>query len=563
MENFQVHPQSLKHLLGSIQARTLALPDFQRDFVWEPRATEELIESIARSFPAGSLLLMPYRPDTFTPRAIQNAPVLDDFLPSKLVLDGQQRLTSLYQAFYGVSDYRYFFDLKPLLDDEDIEEAVFYRHVNRSGRLRTLEQQADALVLPLGVLFSETGGFYAWWESVVEHKRNEGEDVVELKDRVRGVYDRFIKPMEEYQFPVVTLDQETSLEAVCSIFETLNRTGIRLSVFELLAARFYAKGLDLRGLWQTTLEKHPIIEQFAVEQYYVLQSIALRTRSSVKRGDVLKLTVDDIKRHWDVVADGYRQALEMLRSECGVLTHKWLPYGYLLVPMSAIWEEATEGGPSGGANRERIKRWFWCSGFSQTYDRAANTQAAKDFNQLRRWFAGEAAPDVVTDFEFDSAALRAITPRQQSVYKALIALVLRGGAMDFHHAHRLTSEIVVAKGVDDHHIFPKAFLNPTPESDGYPSELVDCVLNRTLIDADTNRSIGKRAPSDYLAPVRAELDQVSGDSFDRVLASHLMPAGQDSPLIHDDFVGFLIWREARFAEEVARVTGWDIKAAKV
>jgi hypothetical protein len=555
MENFQVHPQSLKHLLGSIQARTLALPDFQRDFVWEPRATEELIESIARSFPAGSLLLMPYRPDTFTPRAIQNAPALNDFIPSKLILDGQQRLTSLYQAFYGVSDYRYFVDLKPLLDDEDIEEAVYYRHVNRSGRLRTLEQQASALVLPLGVLLGETGGFHAWWDRVVDHKRDQGEDVAELRDRVRGVHERFIKPMEEYQFPVVTLDQATSLEAVCSIFETLNRTGIRLSVFELLAARFYAKGLDLRGLWKSTLQKHPIIAQFAVEQYYVLQSIALRTRSSVKRGDVLKLTVEDIERHWDAVTDGYSQALEMLRSECGVLTDKWLPYGYLLVPMSAIWDEVTAGGPSGGANRERIKRWFWCSGFSQTYDRAANTQAAKDFNQLRRWFAGVAAPDVVSDFEFAPDTLRTITPRQQSVYKALIALVLRGRAMDFHHAHQLTSDVITAKGVDDHHIFPKAFLNPLADSTEFPAELVDCVLNRTLIDADTNRSIGKRAPSDYLAPVRAELDQVSGDSFDMVLASHLLPVGPSSALMRNDFAEFLVWREARFVKEIASVTG--------
>jgi len=126
VEIFQLHPQSLDDLLRSIHARALALPDFQRDFVWEPRATEELIESIARSFPAGSLLLMPYQPDTFTPRAIQNAPALDGFLPSQLILDGQQRLTSLYQAFYGVSEYRYFVDLKSLLEDQDIEEAVFY-----------------------------------------------------------------------------------------------------------------------------------------------------------------------------------------------------------------------------------------------------------------------------------------------------------------------------------------------------------------------------------------------------------------------------------------------------
>src|SRR4029077_13301996 len=121
METFQTNPLSLSHLLGAVHERQLALPDFQRDFVWDARATEELVESISRSFPAGSLLFMPWRPDTFAPRAIQGAPALNGTTPSQLILDGQQRLSSLYQAFYGVGDYRYFVDLNPLFDDDDIE----------------------------------------------------------------------------------------------------------------------------------------------------------------------------------------------------------------------------------------------------------------------------------------------------------------------------------------------------------------------------------------------------------------------------------------------------------
>jgi len=411
-------------------------------------------------------------------------------------------------------------------------------------------------VLPLGVLLGERGGFYTWWDRVYDLKRDRGDDVAGLRDQVRTVYEHFVKPMEDYRFPVINLDQRASLEAVCSIFETLNRTGIRLSVFELLAARFYAKGLDLRELWRKTLSDCTIIEQFEVDQYYVLQSIALRARSSVKRGDVLKLTVADIDEHWESVTEGYRAALEMLRSECGVLTDRWLPYGYLLVPMAGVWREAIEvSGPAGGANRERLKQWFWCSGFSQTYDRAANTQAAKDYSQLRKWFMGEAAPDAVTGFEFDASRLREITPRQQSVYKALIALILRGGAQDFHHARRLTPETITAQGVDDHHIFPRAYLDRPTGGVTYPNELVDCVLNRTLIDADTNRSIGKRAPSEYLEAVRAALAGVSGVAFEQLLRSHLLPTERESPLLRDDFEAFLAWREQRFRNEITQVTG--------
>lgn len=555
METFQANSVALSHLLRSIQERDLALPDFQRDFVWDARATEELIESIARSFPAGSLLFMPWRQDTFAPRAIQGAPELDGSPPSRLILDGQQRLSSLYQACYGVGDYRYFVDLSPLLEDDDIEEAVFYRHRNRCGPYKSAEQQAEKLVLPLGRLFGGEG-FHEWRDEILDLRPEQDTDLTALRQALQQIYLEHVKPIEDYRFPVVTLDQDTPLEAVCSIFETLNRTGIRLSVFDLLAARFYAAGLDLRRRWEETTGEHPVIAEFETNKYYLLQSVALRVRSSVKRGDVLRLSVANIEGHWGAVARGYRSALEMLRDECGVRTSNWLPYGYLLVPMAALWEEAVEvAGPASAANRARLKQWFWCSGFSQAYDRAANTQAAKDFGELRAWLTGGVQPTTVAEFSFDPARLREITPKQQSVYKALMALVLQRGAADFHHGHTLTPASIAAQSVDDHHIFPRTFLNPPDVEARFATPLVDCILNRTLIDADTNRRIGKRAPHEYLREIQEELDAVGPSVFEQVLGSHLLPVGEGSPLSADDFEGFLAWREGRIAEEISRATG--------
>jgi hypothetical protein len=560
VETFQTHPISLPHLLSSIHERELALPDFQRDFVWDPRATEELIESIARSFPAGSLLFMPWSAEVFTPRAIEGAPELDGHTPSKLILDGQQRLTSLYQACYGVGDYRYFVDLQPLFDGDEVEEAVFYKHRNRCAGRDALERQAKELVLPLGALFG-AGGFHSWRDKILALRPEEGEGRIALQERLLGVHDRYIAAITDYRFPVVTLEHGTSLEAVCSIFETLNRTGIRLSVFDLLAARFYAQGLDLRELWQRTTSEQAIVDEFDVDNYYVLQSIALRTRGSVKRGDVLRLTVDDVREQWQSVVAGYRAALEMLRDECGVKTAKWLPYGYLLVPMASIWREGIEiAGPSAGANRERLKQWFWCSGFSQTYDRAANSQAAKDYNELERWLSGGDPPETVADFQFDTTRLREITPKQQSVYRALMALVMQRDATDFHNARSLTPASIAAQSVDDHHIFPRAYLNPTDTPPQYAAQLVDCILNRTLIDASTNQRIGKRPPGEYLGEIRVELEKLGSDGqpFDRAMASHLLSAEPGSPLLANDFERFLEERQGGFAEAMTAVTGTTV-----
>jgi len=554
VEAFQTNPVSLRHLLSEINQGELALPDFQRDFVWDARATESLIESISRSFPAGSLLFMSWRENTFKPREIQGAPELNGTTPQKLILDGQQRLSSLYQACYGVGEYRYFVDFKPLLADDDVEEAVFYRHRNLAKKYATVEQQAKLLVLPLGTLFGGDG-FHAWLEQIFDSLGTDGEASPASRTEIREAYEKSVKPIEDYQFPVVELAPSTSLEAVCSIFETLNKTGIRLSVFDLLAARFYAQDLDLRRKWQQTVERHPIIEEFEINRYYVLQSVALRAKGSIKRGDVLELSVDDIAQHWDSVTDGYRAALEMLRDECGVLTGKWLPYGYLLVSMAALWDQAIEiGGPTSAVNRARLQRWFWCSGISASYDRAANTQAAKDYLELRRWIEGGEEPATVSEFSFQPQRLREITPKQQSIYKALMALILRNRARDFHRGRELNAASITARRVDDHHVFPRAYLNPPSEDPVYSRQVVDCILNRTLIDAETNQRIGKRPPNEYLGEIRSELEGAAHGVFDQVLESHLLPTGEDSTLIRADFAAFLDWREQRLATEVGRLT---------
>lgn len=561
METFEVNPKALSYLLGSIHERALALPDFQRNFVWQPRETEQLIESIAQNFPAGSLLFMAFRTDTFTPRAVENAPELQGD-PLQLVLDGQQRLTSLYQAFYGTGDYRYFIDLNHLTGEHpDIELAVFYKSKNRCGPWEDLASQANKLVLPLGVLFGGLG-FDGWLDEVLEHRLETGADKTALRAKIRAARKAYIKPLEDYRFPVVTLSHDASLEAVCSIFETLNRTGVRLSVFELLAARFYAKGLDLRSKWRLSQQgATQVVAEFEVDQYYVLQAIALRTFSSTARGAVLKLTKEQVEEHWDPVIHGFRAALEMLRGECGVLTAKWLPYAYMLVPMAALWKEHLEQhGPNAGGNRLHLKQWFWCAALNARYDRAANSQAAKDFVELRRWFKGGPSPEAVAEFSFDAGRLGAITPRQQSVYKALMSLILRRGVSDFHTGATLTSAAIAARAIDDHHVFPKAYLNPTHQPPSQPTELVDSILNRTMIDRITNIRIGKRAPSDYLAEVRTEFDAVGlAMSFEDLLSTHLIPGDAQAAVWTDDFEAFVQRRQELLATEIESATGQTVQ----
>ena len=166
------NPRELKILLGQIEQRETALPDFQRDFVWDPNATQELIVSIASNYPAGSLLRIRNTKQLFACREFQGAAPLNGHRPTYLVLDGQQRLTSLFQAFFGVGEHRYFLELGKLINGAEYEEAIFHLRANhkRAKGLDSFAMQAEELILPLAILRGGNGGYAKWAKAVMKRK---------------------------------------------------------------------------------------------------------------------------------------------------------------------------------------------------------------------------------------------------------------------------------------------------------------------------------------------------------------------------------------------------------
>jgi hypothetical protein len=553
--------ESLKFLLQMLHNREMALPDFQRDFVWDPYATDELIESIVSNFPAGSLLRIKNGHQLlFQPRAVEGAPALPPGTkPAYLILDGQQRLTSLYQALYGVGDHRYFLDLARLETGEDLEDCAFYlRADDGKSRYGSLERQANALVFPLGRTFTQ-GGFSGWMTEVLRERCRSTDEMLDLQPRLSTLYEQWVKPIEEYEFPMVTLNEDTSGAAVCTIFETLNRTGVKLSVFDLLTARFWAQDLNLRQLWDEAKEEYEIIDEFEIDPYYLLQIVGLiepgvdregRPRAaSIKRSAILDMDVAQARKGWPRAVEGLAGILELLRSDCGVLAPWLIPYTTLLIPMAAVWaDSATVPGPAAGAVRQKVLRWFWCAVFGQRYENAPNSQAERDFGEMKGWISGAAEPDSVSTYAMDSLRLRETRPKQRAVYRGVMALILENGALDFHKRGKITAQLLADKKnpVDDHHIFPRAYLNER----NVPARVRDCVLNRTYIDRTTNRRLSRRAPSEYFGEIREK----QGPGIDAILLSHLLPAGPTSPLLTDDLEAFMSGREAALLDLIARRT---------
>lgn len=541
-DEFETHPRRLMKMLDDLHSGQLALPDFQRTFVWSPDATRELIVSMMRTFPAGALLLLRGGGSAFKSRPAEEAPTLHTE-PLELVLDGQQRLTSIYQALFGVGALRFFLDIGALISGADVNDAVRQFSAERASVFKSFEAQAHALMMPLAAV--RGSGASHWRDEVIEHRTDD--DHQRVRSILREVEQTFIKPLTDYTFPVTVLPQSTQLEAVCTIFETLNRTGKPLTPFELISARAFAGGHSLRDLWKAALEAHPILADFDVEPYYVLQVISLRLGASCQRRDILSLDAADIAREWYDACAGTAAAVQLLRNECGVLVGKWLPYRPMLIPLAAAWRDVgSASGPDRGARRAKLRRWFWCACFAGEYESSSATLAERDTPVLRSWLTGGTEPPAVSNFDWDAADWRKVTVRQKGLYRATIALMLTEQPRDFHTGAPLTQDVIEASKVDDHHVFPRGYLKDV----GRINE-VDSVLNHCLIDRETNSSIGKKPPSHYLAEIRSAL----GDDLDDVLASHRLPTGEQSPFVSDDFDEFLSWRVEELADALAEQTG--------
>lgn len=553
---FEANGKLISYLLQRIHDRELGLPDFQRDFVWDARATMELLRSIMSRFPAGTLLFWKQGTESaaFAAREVEGAPALNGKSPDELVLDGQQRLTALFRALNGTADERFYARLTHFCDSKgeplpvhevDFDKALACFDLTTKLQFDPEDRsyQFDNSLFPL----RELSRFDEWLD---DYARRSSDDILvesNLKRQMRAVRDSYFVPLRSYGFPVVTLPSTTPLEAVCNIFETLNRTGKPLGAFDLVTARLYPKEVHLRELWDDAREKYPLLEFFDIEPYSVLQAISLRARNSAQRSDVLsKLTADEVKNHWPLVISGMAALLDSLQNNYGVLSKKWLPYSMVLIPMAAAWPEIKSLRPLQQSSAfDRLSQFFWCTTFMTNYDQGANSQAGADYLKLKEWLADEskAAPEAVAEYNFSESTVYQANVRRKALHAGVMALTIMSGAKDFHSGQSITVNRVSERRIESHHIFPKAYLSNASRS--------ELVLNRALIDSETKKIIGKQPPSQYVAKIMDVLDE---DKVQDVLLSHGINTTPNSGLLTDEYEQFLLERLENLISLIEKAT---------
>jgi hypothetical protein len=563
----------------------ICLPNFQRDFVWTREEVADLVRSIVRGYFIGSLLLLRCDPANppFAPVFLRGAePAYREARPELLVLDGQQRLSSLIYALTAPdlslkdsSQRRWFFvNLDVLLSEPDSDDVVFDRAKRELRGLDTAEVQYEQRMLPCTVLMSQQA-FYRWRDGYEDWLRtNHPNQVDPYRSDWRDGWTSAATAFQTFEAPLVELPlvDDTDSEAigrVCAIFEKLNSTGVDLSVYDLLTARLYRSGIRLHDLWAEACKSHHRLRAWsngkADEHKFgvlVLRTLALLRGLDPKPRILIDLSPVDFEKDWRRAARAMERALRLITlvgpDGFGVFAEKWLP-GFGLVPILAALRAEIEDRCLGGTEREDLRRWYWCNVFMERYSSAVESKSRKDYLEMtRHWFEGGPEPEVFHDARNIIGApgfrVRSSASYASAVYSGLFCLLALRNARDWRRG-----EDIRLQELQDHHIFPQAYLKRhkiTKRVD------VNTVANRTLISDQTNGKIKAKAPATYLAdaevfPSEAS-DELLGPHFiDSETRALLEQAGETTTdqEVANLYRRFLQAREAAMIEEIRKACG--------
>lgn len=572
-DSFKTNPVSLKKLLERCQSGELQLPDFQRSWVWDEERIRSLVASVSRGFPIGALMTLETGGDTnFKPRAVEGAAA--SVVPTELLLDGQQRMTSLFQVTVRrhvvetITPKKrpirvwFYFDINKALNDDDREAAILTVPEDRKVKanfdrdivldLSTRTAEFENMMYPVTEVFD-----FGKWSTDFVTTQMGSPDFNERWQIFNRFKDEVLTSFETYAVPVITLDKATSKEAVCTVFEKVNTGGKPLDTFELLTAIYASDGHELRRDWlgldgevgrQERLKtahhlagsKTGILAD--VKSTDFLQVVALfhtreerraaehagRARKelpqvSVARKALLNLPLAAYRKYEARAENGFISAAKFLH-KLHIYRPYDLPYQSQIVPLAAILADIgdeIEHTPV----REKLEQWYWAGVFGELYGSTTENRIAKDFIEVPAWIGGAVnAPTTVVECTFRLQRLNTMRSRLSAAYKGVNALLMNAGAEDFRSGQRFEHTAFFDEGVDIHHIFPQNWSAKA----GIDRADYDSIVNKTPLSYRTNRIIGGDAPSAYLA--KLEGDSRSGKgvpaaALDRHLRTHLIDPG--------------------------------------
>jgi len=491
--------QKIDKLIKRIDEGDIKVPAFQRGYVWKQNQIIELLQSIISEFPIGSILLWEAseKERLKSTRNIAGYLIPDrpDSYPVNYVLDGQQRLSSIYAVFSEcITQDKSFEQYNP---DLDIFEIYFDFQDEQFKPKEECDPEANYVVY-LRNLLNPVKLF----------------DELERLDRgfhtkAKELSSKFLN----YDLPVVTIKNRSRAD-VGLIFERINNTGTKLDTIDLMAAWTWSEDFHLLEAANELLEELEEKGFGGLSHKLLLQIIAGILIGSTKTENILSLKGEQVRDGWNQICESIRRCIDFLSTELNCYHFDFLPYSQQLVSLTKFFSIVSR--PEAD-KLSQLKRWFWITSFSDRYSTGQTTaKMDSDLATMEKIAKGDVlAIDKYSYTVTKSELIANQFSKTNPLTRAFLLLLAQHSPLDLVKNTRidLGDSLSAYNRKQYHHVFPNSYLSRM----GLTKSKRFSLVSFCFLPSDSNKQISRKAPSDYF------FNLVPKDHFKQILNSNLLP----------------------------------------
>lgn len=515
-----INQWNLQRVFTELECGNMRIPRFQRAYVWEPSKIVKLLSSIYSQYPIGSFFIW----ETDANMASFCRDITDFGFPQKpeankftFILDGQQRITSLYVALKGKQlngvDYRRICF--------NVEKQVF--------KIPTLKTEPNNI--PVWKIFDST----ECTKLVKQYTKEDKDDYADALIHCQQIFNTY---------PVsIIKSTDMGLDEVVTIFERINQGGKRLSLFDLVHASVWSEDFDLRDQINAFNNEKSISIFGKIDQEVFTQSLALNTSGDCVKAHQLALKNEDCKAVWDKTLECIRLTIDFIKKQFGVQSASIIPYQNI-IPILQYYFFVSGNKGIIPEHKQLISDWFWTVTFSNRYSSSTLTKMKDDAKWITDIIDGSTSPRIFT-VKLGLEDLKKVSMQNASVIKnGVLCLMALNSPADFDNGDGVTLDNTNASrsnSKENHHFFPYSLHNTF----GLTQKDINSLLNFAFISKRLNLEISNKKPSNYL-----NIYQANNPDIVAHLQSHFIGADAFNAALSDDFSIFIDERGKAILEKI-------------
>jgi hypothetical protein len=524
------HNKKYESLFNEIDTGQIKLPMFQREFVWDKDQSAKLIDSILKGYPIGTFIFWRTKDELRSYKNLGNHKLpktpKGDYV--QYVLDGQQRITSLYAIRKGIrlSKEGREIDYKDIFIDLDYDASTDDQIiVTDQVEGRRYESVHGLLSRPLGEFFR-----------TLPH--SEAEKLEHYKTKLTS-----------YDFSSITI-KDYPIEIACEVFTRINTGGKPLSLFEILVAKTYdeAQAFDLSEKYDVLVSGSDEDKEClsaakfdTVSEAVITQCVAAIILKAVRSRDILKIPRATFIENWEPMRKALFMAVDFVRTELRVPVSQLLPYPAILVPLTYLFYKNGNKKPD-PERMSLLEQFFYWAGITYRYSSATESKIAEDLVRMDAVVVGKQPSYPLAELEVSAERIVETDFRAGNAFCKTILCLLAYQLPKSFDTNGIVildnSNLKIATSRNYHHFFPKKYLE-----ERVPGSTPNLIANITLIDGYSNKhKIGKKPPKSYIGAFAKGNKKIA-----QTLKSHLIDDPGAFGVDTNDYELFIEKRSAAIA----------------